>query len=291
MTDRAVILAGGAGTRLSPMTVAISKQLLPVYDKPMIYYPLSTVMLAGIRKVLVITTPTDRPFFERLLGDGSQWGIELDYAVQPRPEGVAQALVIARDFIDGHPSALILGDNLFYGHGLVEHLRVAVARREAATVFVHPVRDPGRYGVVGFDDEDRPVSIEEKPEKPRSRFALTGLYFFDARAPEIAASLAPSARGELEITDVVRWYLDRGALHVERLGRGLVWLDTGTAESLMQAANLVEAIEQRQGLKICCVEEVAYRMGYIDDEQLLKLADGHGTSPYGRYLEELVGKG
>ncbi len=288
MTDRGIILAGGTGTRLFPLTRAISKQLVPVYDKPMIYYPLSTMMLAGVRKILIITTPAEQPLFRALLRDGTQWGIELEYAVQPRPEGIAQAFLIGRNFIDGHRCALILGDNLFFGHGLGEHLQRAVARSHGATIFAYRVRTPEAYGVVEFDNDDRAISIDEKPDRPRSHFAVTGLYFYDHRAPEVVATLAPSQRGELEITDLNRWYLDRGELHVEKLGRGFAWLDTGTPQALLQAANFVETIEQRQGFKIACVEEVAYRMGYIDEEALLAQAAENAASTYGRYLEALI---
>jgi glucose-1-phosphate thymidylyltransferase len=288
MTDRGIILAGGLGSRLFPATRAISKQLLPVYDKPMIYYPLSTMMLAGIRKILIITTPRDEPLFRELLGDGSQWGIELTFAVQTEPRGIAQAFLIGRDFIGGKPSALILGDNLFFGHGLADHLERASARPDGATVFAYGVAHPENYGVVEFDADERVISIEEKPREPRSNLAVTGLYFYDHRAPEIAASLRPSARGELEITDLNQWYLERGELHVQKLGRGYAWLDTGTPGALLQAANFVETIEERQGQKISCVEEVAYRMGFIGAEQLLDLASANGSSPYGSYLERVI---
>ncbi|TVP44528.1 MAG: glucose-1-phosphate thymidylyltransferase [Gemmatimonadales bacterium] len=288
MTERGIILAGGTGSRLFPATRALSKQLLPVYDKPMIYYPLSTMMLAGIRKILIITTPRDEPLFRELLGDGTQWGVDFTFAVQPEPGGVAQAFIIGREFVGENPSALILGDNLFFGHGLVDHLQTAAARVTGATVFAYAVAQPEQYGVVEFDSGDRALSIEEKPRHPRSSFAVTGLYFYDHRAPEIVESLRPSDRGELEITDLNRWYLERGELQVEKLGRGYAWLDTGTPGALLQAANFVETIEERQGQKISCVEEVAYRMGFIGEAELLHLAAAHGSGPYGRYLEKLV---
>ncbi len=288
MTRRGIILAGGAGTRLYPVTQAVSKQLVPVYDKPMVFYPLATLMLAGIREVLVITTPRDARAFRELLRDGSRWGIDIAYAVQPRPEGIAQAFLIGRRFIGDRPSALILGDNLFYGHGLTEHLQRAAAREAGATVFAYRVHDPERYGVVEFDDDGHAIGIEEKPARPRSHYAVTGLYFYDERVADVAATLQPSERGELEITDVNRWYLERGALHVERLGRGFAWLDTGTHDALLAATNFIAAVEQRQGLKIACLEEVAFRMGFIGAEDVLRLAHPLRSTEYGQYLIALI---
>jgi len=285
---KGIILAGGSGTRLHPMTMVTSKQLMPVYDKPMIYYPLSTLMLAGIREVLVISTPRDTPQFEALLGDGGQWGMEIRYAVQPSPDGLAQAYLIGADFVGQSPSALILGDNIFYGHGSTELFKRAVARTEGATVFAYHVTDPERYGVVEFDAAMRAISIEEKPDRPRSSWAVTGLYFYDAEVIDIARSLKPSPRGELEITDVNRAYLDAGRLSVELMGRGYAWLDTGTPDSLIEAAEFVRTLEKRQGFKIACPEEVAYDQGFIDSGQLERLADALGKSAYGGYLRRMV---
>jgi glucose-1-phosphate thymidylyltransferase len=291
MITRGIILAGGSGTRLHPVTRAVSKQLLPLYDKPLVYYPLATLMLAGIRDILLISCPDDRPLFQRLLGDGAQWGIRLQYAIQPEPRGIAQALLIAAEFIGADPVCLILGDNLFYGHGLPDQLRAAATRAAEATVFAYHVRDPQRYGVVEFDREGHVIGLEEKPASPRSSYAVTGLYFYDARCVEIARQLTPSARGELEITDVNLAYLRRGTLQVEVLGRGIAWLDTGTHASLLAAANFVETVEARQGLKICCPEEIAYRQGLIDRAQLMQLAQTLRRTGYGEYLESVLNDG
>jgi len=285
---KGIILAGGSGTRLYPITMSVSKQLLPIYDKPMIYYPLSTLMLAGIREILVITTPQDQSQFQRLLGDGSQYGIKLTYAAQPSPDGLAQAFIIGREFVGKDNVALVLGDNIFYGHGLPEDLRRAAQRQEGATVFAYQVRDPERYGVVEFDDEGRAISLEEKPKAPRSFWAVTGLYFYDNRVLDVAANLKPSARGELEITDVNRAYLEWNALHVEKLGRGIAWLDTGTHESLHQASGFIQTLQERQGLMVSCLEEIAYHEGWMSADDVRRIAEPMKKNEYGQYLLRMI---
>lgn len=291
MIRKGIILAGGSGTRLYPLTKVISKQLMPIYDKPMIYYPLSTLMLAGIKDILVITTPRDSESFQNLLGDGSQWGIKISYKVQPSPDGLAQAFIIGEDFINGEGCALILGDNIFYGHDLSKLVKNATQKDDGATVFAYYVKDPERYGIVEFDKNRKAISLEEKPEKPKSNFAVTGLYFYDKNVVEYAKSIKPSARGELEITDLNKIYLEKGNLNVETLGRGYAWLDTGTHESLLQAASFVETVQDRQGLKIACPEEIAYNLGYINKEQLKELAKPLAKNEYGQYLLAIVDGG
>lgn len=288
MKRKGIILAGGSGTRLYPVTQAVSKQLMPVYDKPMVYYPLSTLMLSGIRDVLLISTPSDTPRFSDLLGDGSQWGMNIQYAVQPNPDGLAQAFIIGRDFLGNHPSALVLGDNIFYGHDLVKQLYSANQRTSGASVFAYHVHDPERYGVVAFDAEQRAVSIEEKPTQPKSNYAVTGLYFYDQQVCDIAADIKPSPRGELEITDVNKRYLEQGQLNVEIMGRGYAWLDTGTHDSLLEAASFIATLQKRQGLQVACPEEIAYRKGWVSAEQLQALAAPLAKNGYGQYLQSLL---
>jgi glucose-1-phosphate thymidylyltransferase len=288
---KGILLAGGSGTRLHPLTQTISKQLLPVFDKPMVYYPLCVLMLAGIRETLLITTPHDQPLFKNLLGDGSQWGIHIEYAVQPEPNGLAEAFIIGKNFVADKPSCLVLGDNIFYGHGFQKSLQSADQQDQGATVFGYWVNDPERYGVVEFDADGKAIGVEEKPEQAKSNYAITGLYFYDQQVVDMAATLQPSARGELEITDLNRLYLDQNQLQVERLGRGIAWLDTGTHSSLMQASNFIQTIEERQGLKVCCPEEIAYASGWIDANQLQEMADQLSKNEYGQYLYSILRQG